>query len=282
MVRSDMTGNEAVIGFHMGAGGQVSDDRDGASARVLVAEDDADLRYILQLLLEEEGYQVVTATGLDEALAQVDAQTFALILTDLFAKMPQNPLGSAQVLQRHAHPTPVAVMTGWRLSPEEVERQGFRFLVPKPFDLDEMLALITAAVHPKLTAEQGRQTQIVNRLFTAVAAHDWEALAQVCVEDVTYTLPGNAPISTTLTGRQALLTYIQGSLRYFTAARLDDVAIYPLPTGIGTRYIGTWLGPDNAARRLSGGALFHFEHGRIAQIEVRVNAARLHALVGGW
>jgi CheY-like chemotaxis protein len=260
----------------------VSDDGSGAIARVLVAEDDADLRYILQLLLEEEGYQIATATGLDEALAQIDTQTFALVLTDLFAKMPQNPLGSAQVLLRHAHPTPVAVMTGWRLSAEEVERQGFRFLVPKPFDLDEMLALVKAAVHPRLTVEQRRQTQVVDGLFAAVAARDWDALAQLCVEDVTYSPPGDGGVSATLTGRQAFIGYVQESLRTVTAAHFDEVAIYPLPTGIGSRYIATWLDLDNAERRLSGGALFQFEHDRIAQIGMLINEDRLHALLDGW
>lgn len=125
----------------------------GATSRLLVAEDDADLQYILKLVLEEEGYQIVTASSLEEALGLVNEQHFALILTDLFAKMPHNPLGSAQILKQHAPATPVAVMTGWRLSVEEIERQGFRFLVPKPFDLDELLALVANALRSPVTID---------------------------------------------------------------------------------------------------------------------------------
>ncbi|HEX9005343.1 MAG TPA: response regulator, partial [Blastocatellia bacterium] len=42
------------------------------NARILVAEDNADLRDLLQELLEDEGYTVTTAADGREAMAQIE------------------------------------------------------------------------------------------------------------------------------------------------------------------------------------------------------------------
>jgi DNA-binding response OmpR family regulator len=50
--------------------------------RILCVEDDADYREVLRLLLEQDGYEVVTASGFEEALSSVNAGRFALYILD--------------------------------------------------------------------------------------------------------------------------------------------------------------------------------------------------------
>src|SRR5262249_27424014 len=112
----------------------------------LVAEDDADLREILHDILVEEGYSVTLASSLAEALAYIDAGTFALVLTDLFDKPFNDPLASARVIQQRAYPTPVAVMTAWALGQEVIEGANLAAVISKPFDFQDLLSSIASAV----------------------------------------------------------------------------------------------------------------------------------------
>jgi two-component system response regulator PilR (NtrC family) len=114
--------------------------------QILVVEDDQDMRDTMQLALEGEGYAVTTATSLQSALDLIETQTFHLIVTDLFAKSPANALGTVAPLIARAYPIAVGVLSGWRISQEEIERSGIRFRLPKPFDLDTLLAAVAASL----------------------------------------------------------------------------------------------------------------------------------------
>ena len=65
------------------------------SARILVADDEAAIRFTIEILLRRQGYTVTTATSGIEALALIERQPFELLLLDL--KMPG--LSGLQVAQ---------------------------------------------------------------------------------------------------------------------------------------------------------------------------------------
>lgn len=119
--------------------------------RLLIAEDDAELRETLQLVLSDEGYQVTTASSLAEALALTNEQAFDFVLTDLFRVSSDPPLQSALPLLKEAAPTPVGILTAWPLSEEEALQAGFAFLIEKPFDLDELMSTLAAGFNTALT-----------------------------------------------------------------------------------------------------------------------------------
>jgi CheY-like chemotaxis protein len=53
------------------------------AARVLIVDDERVNRQLLEIMLEPEGYEIVTATSGDEALAIVARQTPDLIVLDV-------------------------------------------------------------------------------------------------------------------------------------------------------------------------------------------------------
>src|SRR5690348_8601495 len=108
--------------------------------QILVVEDDEDMRETMQMALEEDGYAVTAAASLQQALDLIETRAFHLIISDLFAKTSANALETAAPLVARAYPTAVGVVSGWRISQEEVERAGIRFCLPKPFELDNLLA----------------------------------------------------------------------------------------------------------------------------------------------
>jgi DNA-binding response OmpR family regulator len=132
-----------------------------AAPCLLIAEDEDEIREALQFVLSEEGYQVMAATSLAEALALLHEQTFDFVLTDLFHTPGHPPLHSVQPLLTQAAPTPIGIMTAWNLSEQEVHQAGFACLIQKPFDLDAVMATIASVINKALTPEQVKQARTV-------------------------------------------------------------------------------------------------------------------------
>jgi CheY-like chemotaxis protein len=249
-----------------------------AEVSILVVEDDADIREILEILLGEEGYTGTFASSLDEALARIDSARYDLIVSDLLARQPTDPLSSVERLRERAAPTPVGLITGWKLAEEEVKRRGFAFLLRKPFGLDDLLAHIAAGIHTQLSEEQQHLAKVARHYFAALGARDWDGLCALCADDVTYELPGVSSFAAEVRGKQAFRAFTEATFAQFPDAYFDDVRIYSLPKGLAARYEGHWVTPSGAERQ-SGAVIFHFAGDHIAQIGVRLNEAYLQARV---
>jgi DNA-binding response OmpR family regulator len=114
--------------------------------RILIVEADRAIANLLHFFLGEEGYEVELASSLEEASTILGTQTYQLILLDLFHRVPRQIFLTAEQLQERCKPTPVGLLFSWDLPAEEVQRQRFAFVLPKPFDLDQLLSAVATAV----------------------------------------------------------------------------------------------------------------------------------------
>lgn len=116
-------------------------------AHLLVVEDSPEIRETLELVLKEEGYGVTLAPDLSQAFVFLETQTFDLVLTDLFTFSQVDPLQSVSALRTRVAPGPIGVISGWQVDPEYAKRQGFAFLLTKPFELDDLLACVATCLN---------------------------------------------------------------------------------------------------------------------------------------
>ncbi|MCC7341878.1 MAG: sigma-54-dependent Fis family transcriptional regulator [Bryobacterales bacterium] len=123
--------------------------------RILVADDDDSLRWVLQTQLEEMGYAVSAARDGAEALAEIEREAPALLLSDL--KMPN--LSGMELLKRmqreHAE-IPVVIMTAYGTIQSAVEamRLGAYDYLTKPIDYEELGIVVTRVLeHFRLVEE---------------------------------------------------------------------------------------------------------------------------------
>ena len=79
---------------------------------ILIVEDDANLRDAVALTLEVGGYRPIAVGSGPEALAALEREPVAMVLTDL--KMsPMNGLEVLEAVRRRLPQLPVAIMTAY-------------------------------------------------------------------------------------------------------------------------------------------------------------------------
>jgi len=106
---------------------------------ILVIDDEAIIVEFLQAVLEEEGYQVITAYNGEEGLACLEKVRPDIVLCDLM--MPG--LDGREFCQKmQAHPRyrsiPVVLMSALHITLRLIDCP-YAALLSKPFDLDEVL-----------------------------------------------------------------------------------------------------------------------------------------------
>ncbi len=141
--------------------------------RILLVDDNDHVRLSLSMVLEHSGFEVISASNVGEALKEIGAQTFDVLLSDLH--MPGAGDGLTVVsAMRHSHPHAVTmILSGY---PEMKEAAAAILL-----QADEIL------VKPMAVAEL--ITTIKARLKTGVAAaHPSERLASILERETDTTI----------------------------------------------------------------------------------------------
>ena len=135
------------------------------SHKILIIEDEPDIRKTLEYNISREGYKVVCASSLSKGKEQINSSDFSLILLDLML-----PDGSGLDLCREIKsdkdksPTPIIILTA---KDDEVDKVvGFELgaddYVTKPFSVRELILRIKAVL--KRGAEKN-ETLEVQRQF---------------------------------------------------------------------------------------------------------------------
>jgi DNA-binding NtrC family response regulator len=141
--------------------------------RVLIADDQADIRDALRLLLKREGYETQGASSPAEALAAVEAREFDAVLMDLnYARdttSGQEGLDLLPRMQMVDGTLPVIVMTAWSSVEVAVEamRRGARDFIPKPWDNHRLLTVLRTQIDLRQALRQASRLEAENRLLRA-------------------------------------------------------------------------------------------------------------------
>ena len=124
--------------------------KDGTSAKprnLLIADDEQNIRRVLEAIFKKDGYQVFTAENGVKALEIASANTIDVLVTDLI--MPD--MNGVELLQKIKvkHPGSVAIMiTAYATIKTCVDamRYGAADYITKPFDVGEVRAIVKRCV----------------------------------------------------------------------------------------------------------------------------------------
>ena len=108
--------------------------------RVLVVDDDNDIQTLLQRILEDEDYQVVTAGDGLVALDEFEKSVPDLILLDLMMPRMDGYTFAEELRQRELRSSiPIIVLSADANAKQKVEQMGADSYITKPFDIGDLL-----------------------------------------------------------------------------------------------------------------------------------------------
>lgn len=121
-----------------------------AGARLLVVDDDGEMRDLLAEVLSDAGYAVTSMANCAEALIQLRTESFAAIILD--KNLPGlSGLDLLPGLRTICPDTPVIMITAFgdvRSYVDAIEKGAFEYVF-KPFRMEELLRVLQRAVSPR-------------------------------------------------------------------------------------------------------------------------------------
>ena len=131
---------------------------------VMVVDDEKSIRLTLQEFLKREGYDVITASNLENAKAMIDEYEINTVLTDII--MPKGSgVSLLQYIYEKQQGIQVIMMTGEPTVDTAVEavRLGARDYLSKPICREELLKTVNHAVRYKLLLDEKERLEIENQ-----------------------------------------------------------------------------------------------------------------------
>jgi DNA-binding NtrC family response regulator len=144
-----------------------------AAVRVLVADDQPDVREALRLLLKGEGFETATVASPSAVLAAIETREFDAVLIDLnYARDTTSGQEGLDLLSRVRtldSTLPVVVMTAWGSLELAVEamRRGAKDFVQKPWENARLLAILKTQIELARALRRSQRLEAENRLLRA-------------------------------------------------------------------------------------------------------------------
>jgi two-component system NtrC family response regulator len=179
--------------------------------KILLVDDDASLRKVLEFNLEQEGYGVVSATNGNEALKLYDAENPDLVITDI--KMPGlDGIDLLKEIKRRDIEKLVVVITAFGTLDTAIEamKLGAYDYITKPFNRDELRLVIKKALELQRLRSRTQllEAQLVERFSfeniigaSARMAEVFEMIRRVAPRDATVLIKGESGTGKELVAR---------------------------------------------------------------------------------
>ena len=125
------------------------------TGRILVADDEQSIRWVLSTALQDAGHAVDQVDGGDAALRRLSEERYDLALVDI--NMPDlDGLSLLSRAQEQGLATPVVIITAQNTMANAIEamKRGAYDYVTKPFDIEEVLLIVQRALEMRRQAAE--------------------------------------------------------------------------------------------------------------------------------
>lgn len=114
--------------------------------RVLVIDDDPDIRALLVSVLADDGYDAAAAANGREALDILDRWSADLVVLDLMMPVMDGWTFARRMREGQRSDVPIVILSAATDLKRHAASIGAAGVIPKPFDLDTLLPAIERAV----------------------------------------------------------------------------------------------------------------------------------------
>jgi two-component system response regulator AtoC len=258
------------------------------TARVLVIDDDAALRYTLQAVLGDAGLAVEACDGGAAGLEVFEARGADVVVTDL-AMSPVDGMHVLDAMRVQDPSVPVLMLTAHgseRAAVAAMKAGAFDYL-PKPFDPEELVLAVRRAIETRTLRLQNARLRTESALGRAIVAESaamqrvLDLVARVAPKDVTVLFLGESG-----TGKEVMAAALHAHsrrsdksfVRFNAAAIPSELAEAELFGHVKGAFTGALTARRGYFQEADGGTLFIDEIGELpASIQVKL----LRALQSG-
>ncbi len=121
----------------------------------MVVDDDPAIREVIQAVLESEGYEVQVARDGPTALSLAAVRRPAMVLCDMWMPGMNGSEVAAEMRRHHGAAPPLVVMTATGDARKWAWEMGAAGHLPKPFDIDGLLAIVERTMGPASAQRPG-------------------------------------------------------------------------------------------------------------------------------
>lgn len=146
----------------------------GKDARILIVDDDENIRKVLTTILEEEGYIIESVDTAKKAIERTKKKSYNLALIDI--RLPD--MEGIELLTRMMDTTPKMrkiIITGYPTIQNAIEavNRGADAYILKPFDMEKVLKLIEDQLERQRAEKRYSQERVVEFIenFAACRFH---------------------------------------------------------------------------------------------------------------
>jgi len=115
-------------------------------SRILLVDDDCQVRSMLKLTLERAGHEVTEAEDGNQAVRKYNAETIDLVITDIVMPEKEGIETIMELRSMNGQVKIIAISGGGRINPDDylnwARRFGVRHTFTKPVDRDQLLEAI--------------------------------------------------------------------------------------------------------------------------------------------
>ncbi len=149
------------------------------NARILVVDDDENIRKVLTMIMEDEGYAVDTAETAKKAIEKTRKNFYNLALIDI--RLPD--MEGIELLTKMKDTTPKMrkiIITGYPTLQNAIEavNRGADAYILKPFDVNKVLATIKEQLRKQEEERHYSQEKVAEFIETRVKELEVEKVAQ--------------------------------------------------------------------------------------------------------
>jgi len=177
-------------------------------ARILVVDDEAEIRRSVRMILEYEGYEVIEASSGPDAIALVEREAPDLVFLDI--KMPgMDGLDALQRIRASNDALPVVIISGHGTVSTAVEatKAGAFDFIEKPLTTERVLVTIRNALDRTRLADENRSlkraVEVRHQMVGESPAlrHVWDAIKRASPTNATVLLLGESGAGKELVAR---------------------------------------------------------------------------------
>jgi putative nucleotidyltransferase with HDIG domain len=129
-------------------------------ARILVVDDEAQVRVMIGAILERQGYEVQLAASSREAIEAMERKSFELVLTDIVMQDGNGIVLLERIHGQHPH-LPVIMVTAVHdigVAIDSMRRGAYDYLL-KPFERDHLVGTVQRALEHRHALEESQNYQ---------------------------------------------------------------------------------------------------------------------------